>query len=153
MLPETLGDPRDKGFSSKLGTAFRKRKDQIFETPRGQFQLSKSAYDSHNKVQKWKISFTAGSAEGAGTKKPNVNENFNNSSYFFPVLFEEEVGEILPAIPAPPAEFIPEDLDSLEDFMNKAEVSLLYNSGTQPALSVKPFSYTSQNSFNTGIQN
>jgi hypothetical protein len=54
-LPESLGEPNDKGFSRRLGLAMRKRKDQIFETGEGFIQLREGLPDSHRKKPQWQL--------------------------------------------------------------------------------------------------
>jgi hypothetical protein len=54
-LPESLGEPNDKGFSRRLGLAMRKRKDQIFEAGEGFIQLKEGLPDSHRKKPQWKL--------------------------------------------------------------------------------------------------
>ena len=123
-LPETLGDPKDKGFSIKLGSALRKRKDQIFqsESPNGQFQLLNSGRDNHNKVQKWKICFIAGSEGDAGSILPYDNEkiiNYIDDDLIIMGSVNSETEKDVPALPTPPADMsfknIEEYLANLDD--------------------------------------
>jgi hypothetical protein len=54
-LPDSLGDPGDKGFSRRLGLAMRKRKDQIFEIGEGFIQLKEDLPDRHRQKPQWKL--------------------------------------------------------------------------------------------------
>jgi hypothetical protein len=54
-LPDSLGDPGDKGFSKRLGLAMRKRKDQIFEIGEGFIQLKEDLLDRHRQKPQWKL--------------------------------------------------------------------------------------------------
>ncbi|MDR1622883.1 MAG: hypothetical protein LBS00_10965, partial [Synergistaceae bacterium] len=54
-LPDSLGDPGDKGFSRRLGLAIRKRKDQIFEIREGFVQLKEALPDRHRQKPQWKL--------------------------------------------------------------------------------------------------
>jgi hypothetical protein len=66
-LPESLGEPNDKGFSRRLGLAMRKRKDQIFETGEGFIQLKEGLPDSHRKKPQWKLALIQLSEESQKT--------------------------------------------------------------------------------------
>jgi hypothetical protein len=54
-LPDSLGDPGDKGFSRRLGLAIRKRKDQIFVMEEGFIQLQEDFPDKHRQKPQWKL--------------------------------------------------------------------------------------------------
>ena len=54
-VPDSLGDPQDKGFSRRLGLAMRKRRDQIFETGEGFIQLKEALPDRHRQKPQWKL--------------------------------------------------------------------------------------------------
>jgi hypothetical protein len=54
-LPDSLGDPGDKGFSRRLGLAMRKRRDQIFEIREGFIQLKEALPDLYRQKPQWKF--------------------------------------------------------------------------------------------------
>jgi len=54
-VPDSLGDPQDKGFSRRLGLAMRKRRDQIFEIREGFIQLKEDMPDRHRQKPQWKL--------------------------------------------------------------------------------------------------
>ena len=54
-VPDSLGDPQDKGFSRRLGLAMRKRRDQIFEMGEGFIQLKEDMPDRHRQKPQWKL--------------------------------------------------------------------------------------------------
>jgi hypothetical protein len=54
-LPDSLGDPGDKGFSRRLGLAMRKRKDQIFQIREGFIQLKDALPDLYRQKPQWKL--------------------------------------------------------------------------------------------------
>jgi hypothetical protein len=54
-VPDSLGDPQDKGFSRRLGLAMRKRRDQIFEAGEGFIQLKEDLPDRHRQKPQWKL--------------------------------------------------------------------------------------------------
>jgi hypothetical protein len=55
VLPESLGDISDRGFSKRLGLAMRKRRDQIFELEGELVQLKEAFQDSHRQKPQWKL--------------------------------------------------------------------------------------------------
>jgi hypothetical protein len=55
VLPETLGDMKDRGFSKRLGLALKKRKDQIFEVEEGFIKLKEAPPDRHRKQTRWQL--------------------------------------------------------------------------------------------------
>jgi len=54
-VPDSLGDPQDKGFSRRIGLAMRKRRDQIFEIREGFIQLKEDLPDRHRQKPQWKL--------------------------------------------------------------------------------------------------
>ena len=79
-LPESLGEPNDKGFSRRLGLALRKRKDQIFETWQGFIQLKEGLPDSHRKKPQWKLTLIQSSEECPKTAS-SASTASSSSSY------------------------------------------------------------------------
>jgi hypothetical protein len=54
-VPDSLGDPQDKGFARRLGLAMRKRRDQIFEMGESFIQLKEDMPDRHRQKPQWKL--------------------------------------------------------------------------------------------------
>jgi hypothetical protein len=79
-LPESLGEPNDKGFSRRLGLALRKRKDQIFETWQGFMQLKEGLPDSHRKKPQWKLTLVQ-TSEGSPKTASSASTASSSSSY------------------------------------------------------------------------
>jgi hypothetical protein len=59
-LPESLGDISDRGFSTRLGRAMKKRRDQIFEIGEKLIQLKESLQDGHRQKPQWKLLIVTG---------------------------------------------------------------------------------------------
>ena len=54
-LPDSLGDANDRGFSTRLGRAMKKRRDQIFEIGEKLIQLKEALQDGHRQKPQWKL--------------------------------------------------------------------------------------------------
>jgi hypothetical protein len=57
-LPERLGDAGDKGFTTRLGVALRKRRDQVYETDGGFVRLGEAKPDIRRQKSQWKLVFS-----------------------------------------------------------------------------------------------
>jgi hypothetical protein len=55
VLPDNLGDVKDKGFPRRLGISIKKHKDQIFEVEKGFVQLKEDLPDRHRHKTQWKL--------------------------------------------------------------------------------------------------
>jgi hypothetical protein len=58
VLPEKLGDVGDRGFSTRLGLALRKRRDQVYETDGGFVRLEGTKPDIRRQKPQWKLAFS-----------------------------------------------------------------------------------------------
>jgi hypothetical protein len=118
-FPESLGDPKDRGFSKRLGLAFKRRKDQIFDTQCGFVQLRASAPDTDKKVQRWRLCSVTNTGstgitgsctcESCGEKNNSV---INKNLYIEPGA-QHPVQHGLPVTPEKPI-FLPFDDDPEE---------------------------------------
>jgi hypothetical protein len=59
-LPEKLGDAGDKGFTTRLGLALKKRRDQVCETDGGFVRLEEAKTDNRRQKPQWKLAFSQG---------------------------------------------------------------------------------------------
>lgn len=118
-IPESLGDPKERSFSKRLGHALRRRKDQIFDTQYGFVKLKSATPDTHKKMPRWSLCSvsSAGFAgiagfstcEACGEKNNSV---INNNLYIEPGSGNPANGAN-PATPEKPI-FLPFDDDPEE---------------------------------------
>jgi hypothetical protein len=93
-LPEKLGDAGDKGFTTRLGLALRKRRDQVYETDGGFVRLEEAKTDNHRQKPQWKLVFSrsappvppaprysadAGKEKNIKEKSPEISNEFFHS--------------------------------------------------------------------------
>ncbi|MDR0615219.1 MAG: hypothetical protein LBG29_00265 [Synergistaceae bacterium] len=55
VLPEKLGEAEDKGFSTRLGLALRKRRDQVYEAGEVCIQLKDTKPDARRQKSQWQL--------------------------------------------------------------------------------------------------
>jgi hypothetical protein len=99
-LPEKLGEAGDRGFSTRLGLALRKRRDQVYETDGGFVRLGETKTDTRRQKPQWKMVFSQRAplappaprfSDDAGNGKMIPGKSPGNSTELFSSLPEPTV--------------------------------------------------------------
>lgn len=79
-LPDSLGEPEERGFSRRLGLALRKYKDRLFELEQGLVLLKEGPPDRHRQKSQWTLVRTAEGQNSAPSapSAPRYNSNIQD---------------------------------------------------------------------------